>query len=58
MSILQAAIALTIMNYLISVLDNMMAWDATWRPLFVGWLTGLVLGAMKTGCCRRNSYEN
>ena len=49
MSILQAAIALTIMNYLISVLDNMMAWDATWRPLFVGWLTGLVLGDMKTG---------
>lgn len=37
------------MNYVISVLDNFMAWDATWRPLFVGWLTGLCLGDQKTG---------
>ncbi|MCH4206987.1 MAG: PTS sugar transporter subunit IIC [Solobacterium sp.] len=37
------------MNYIISVLDNFMAWDATWRPLFVGWLTGLCLGDQRTG---------
>ncbi|NCB33988.1 MAG: PTS sugar transporter subunit IIC [Erysipelotrichia bacterium] len=49
MSIIQAAIILTIMNYIISILDNFMAWDATWRPLFVGWLTGLCLGDQRTG---------
>lgn len=49
MSMLQAAILLAIVNYVVCILDNMMAWDATWRPLFVGWLTGLVLGDMKTG---------
>lgn len=49
MSIQQAVIILTIMNYLVSVLDNLMAWDATWRPLFIGWITGLCLGDQRTG---------
>ena len=49
MSAIQAAIILTIVNYLVCLLDNCMAWDATWRPLFVGWLTGLALGDAKTG---------
>ena len=38
-----------------------MAWDATWRPLFVAFLTGLALGDMKTGlimemCIRDSDY--
>lgn len=49
MSILQAAILLAIANYLINLSDNFFAWDATWRPLFVSWITGLVLGDPKTG---------
>ena len=35
--------------YIIYLLDCCLAWDATWRPLFAGWLTGLLLGDMKTG---------
>ena len=49
MSMFQAALLLALVNYIVCLLDNSMAWDATWRPLFVGWLTGLVLGDMKTG---------
>lgn len=49
MSAIQAAIILTLVNYLVCLLDNFMAWDATWRPLFVGWITGLALGDGTTG---------
>jgi len=49
MSILQAALILTAMNYFIALTDNFFAWDATWRPLFVGWMTGLCLGDQHTG---------
>ncbi len=49
MNMLQAAIILAITNHLLSVLDNFMSWDATWRPLFVGFVTGTVLRDSKTG---------
>lgn len=49
MSAIQAAIVLSIVNYILTLLDNNMAWDATWRPLVVGWVTGLALGDQRTG---------
>lgn len=49
MSIFQASLLLALAYYLIAFSDNVLAWDATWRPLFAGWLTGLLLGDMKTG---------
>ncbi len=49
MSMLQTALTLAIANYLWCLLDNFFAWDATWRPLFFGWLTGLLLGDPTTG---------
>lgn len=49
MSMLQAAIILAIIYYIVSATDNMLAWDATWRPLFAGFLTGLALGDLETG---------
>lgn len=57
MSMLQAAIILAIVNYLLCAFDNMLAWDATWRPLVVGFITGLVLGDMKTGLIMGASLE-
>ncbi len=57
MSMLQAALILAVLNHVIAVLDNFMAWDATWRPLFVGFCTGLVLGDMKTGLLMGASLE-
>ncbi len=57
MSMLQAAIILAIMNHVIAVLDNFMAWDATWRPLFVGTLTGALLGDLQTGLVMGASLE-
>lgn len=49
MSMFQTAMTLAIANYLWCLLDNFFAWDATWRPLFFGWLTGLLLGDARTG---------
>ncbi|MDO4377824.1 MAG: PTS sugar transporter subunit IIC [Erysipelotrichia bacterium] len=49
MSMFQTAMTLAIANYFWCLLDNFFAWDATWRPLFFGWLTGLLLGDMHTG---------
>lgn len=49
MSMFQAALLLALAYYIIYLLDCCLAWDATWRPLFAGWLTGLLLGDMKTG---------
>lgn len=46
---LQAALILALVNYIACILDNLFAWDATWRPLVIGWITGLALGDMKTG---------
>ena len=57
MSMLQAALILAVLNHVIAVLDNFMAWYATWRPLFVGFCTGLVLGDMKTGLLMGASLE-
>ncbi len=57
MSMLQAAMILAVVNYLICVLDNFFAWDATWRPLFVGFLTGLALGDVQTGLIMGASLE-
>lgn len=46
---LAVAIKVTICNYIICLLDNVLAWDVTWRPLFVGFLVGLFLGDLDTG---------
>lgn len=43
------ALRIAIVYYIVKILDDTLAWDATWRPLFAGWLTGLVLGDMHTG---------
>ena len=57
MSMLQAAIILAIFNHVVAVIDNFMAWDATWRPLFIGAFTGLVLGDLQTGLIMGASLE-
>lgn len=57
MSILQGSLILALAYYVIAVLDNLMAWDTTWRPLFAGWLTGLLLGDMNTGLLMGASLE-
>ena len=49
MSMFSVALRVAIVYYICKLLDDTLAWDATWRPLFAGWLTGLVLGDMKTG---------
>ena len=41
---LQSALILAFVYYIVYLLDCSMAWDATWRPLFVAFLTGLALG--------------
>lgn len=48
-SLLQYAFILAGANYFVCLIDNLLAWDATWRPLFFGWLVGTLLGDMKTG---------
>ena len=48
-SLLQYAFILAAANYFVCLIDNLLAWDATWRPLFFGWLVGTLLGDMKTG---------
>ena len=46
---LAIALKLSITTFIICMLDNVLAWDATWRPLFVGTLTGIALGDIRTG---------
>ena len=46
---LGVAIKMSICTYIICLLDNVLAWDVTWRPLFVGFLTGLFLGDVNSG---------
>lgn len=54
---LQSALILAFVYYIVYLLDCSMAWDATWRPLFVAFLTGLALGDMKTGLIMGASLE-
>ena len=49
MSMFSVALRVAIVYYICKILDDTLAWDATWRPLFAGWLTGLALGDMNTG---------
>lgn len=49
MSMFSVALRIAIVYYICKILDDTLAWDATWRPLFAGWLTGLALGDTKTG---------
>lgn len=49
MDMFSVALRVAIVYYICKLLDDTLAWDATWRPLFAGWLTGLVLGDMNTG---------
>lgn len=54
---IQSALILAFVYYIVYLLDCSMAWDATWRPLFVASLTGLALGDMKTGLIMGASLE-